>query len=261
MAILMSKISKGTRMDQIYIPKTRAPGFEVGETVLIKPALQKVKPKPYYRNISYLEPIKIAIIEEILNYFEHLDNIIITGSFLEKGYDFEDIDVILITDKKIDNQNAEIHFKSTLGISVHVISMNFKVLLSGLSTDPLFQMLLSKFVSKKRVIAKTKNRVNYKLLDLHLLKSKTLMGNFDFLTGKEKYKMTRNLIAIMLFMNNKEISAEIINNKINGYFEYGAVKKIKENLVKKDFLIKYEKIYNNLFKRILAGIKNDSKPE
>ena len=116
MVILMSKISKGTRMDQIYIPKTRAPGFEIGETMLIKPALQKIKPKPYYYNISYLEPIKNVMIEEILNYFEHIDNIIITGSFLEKGYDFEDIDIILITDKKTDNQNIERYFKSALGM-------------------------------------------------------------------------------------------------------------------------------------------------
>ena len=259
MVELISRISKGTRMDQIYIPKARAPGFELGEIVLIKPALQKIKPKPYYYNISYLEPIKNVIIEEILNYFEHVDNIIITGSFLEKGYDFEDIDVILVTDKKTDNQNIERHFKSTLGISVHIISMNFRVLIKGLNTDPLFQTLLSKFVSKKRVIFKTKNEVNYKLLDLHLLKSKTLMDNFDFSTGKEKYKMTRNLIAIMLFMNNKEISTETINNKINEYFGHDAIKKIKENMVKKDFLIKYRRIYDNLFKQILAGIKNGSK--
>lgn len=246
-------------MDQIYISKERLPGFEVGTTVLIKPIIEKMKTKPLYYNISNIEPTKVIIIEEILNYFEYIDNVIITGSFLEKGFDFEDIDVILITDKKIDNSNTEIRFKKRFGINVHIISMDFKTLLKGINTDPLFQLMLSKFVSKKRVIFKTKNKINYKLLDLHLLKSKALIDNFDFLAGKEKYKMTRNLFAISLFMDNKKINTEVIDNKINEHFGKNTVKNIKENLVEKDFLNKYKSSYNRIFNKILDGIKNGSK--
>ena len=186
---------------------------------------------------------------------------IITGSFLEAGFDFKDIDVLLITDKKMENGNINSHFEGKFGISIHTIPISFKSILKGLATDPLFQMMLSKFVSKERVIFKIKNEVNYKLLDLHLLKSKSLIGNFDFLPGKEKYKLTRNLIAIGLFIENKKISMETINNKIESYFGKGIIKNIKENLLDKDFLNKYKKLYNEIFKMLLDGIKNGSKQE
>jgi len=259
MVELISKISKGTRMDQIYIPKERSPGFETGTPVLIRPVLEKAKINPFYYNVDNIEPIKNIIIEEFLNYFEHLDNVIITGSFLEKGFEFEDIDVILITNKKFDNKKIERYFKVKFGFNIHIISINFKTLLKGISTDPLFQMLVSKFVSKRRVILKIKNKINYKLLDLHLLKSELLITNFYFLAGREKYKITRNLFAIKFFMDNKKISAETIDNEINNYFGKNTVVNIKENLLGKDFLNKYKKLYNELFKKILNGIKNGSK--
>ncbi|MBI4452601.1 hypothetical protein HY637_04170 [Candidatus Woesearchaeota archaeon] len=259
MVELISRISKGTRMDQIYIPKERMPGFELGATVLIKPVLEKAKPKPYYYKVDSLEPIKNIIVAEILNYFEDFDNVIITGSFLEKGFDFKDIDVLLTTDKKIDAKSIENHFEKKFGIGLHVIAIGFKPLIRGLNTDPLFQMMLSKFVSKGRVLFKTKNEVNYKLLDLHLLESKALIDNFDFLAGHEKYKLTRNLIAIKLFMENKKISPEAVDAEIDNYFGKEAVINIKENLLDREFLKKYKELHNKIFNDILAGIKNGSK--
>ena len=177
MVELISRISKGTRMDQIYIPKERIPGFELGATVMIKPVLEKAKPKPYYFKVTNLEPIKNIVIEEILNYFEQLENVLITGSFLEKGFGFGDIDVLLITNGKIGNDNIESHFEREFGIKFHITTIAFKSLLKGLSTDPLFQMMLSKFVSGKRVIFRVINDINCKLLDLHLLKYLPLLYN------------------------------------------------------------------------------------
>ncbi len=246
-------------MDQIYIPKERVPGFELGTVVLVKPVLEKAKPKPHYYNVSNLEPIKNTVIAEILNYFEQLENVIITGSFLEKGFDFEDIDVLLITDIKTDTGKFESHFEREFGIKLHIIVIGHKPLIKGLSTDPLFQMMLTKFVSKKRVIFKIKNEINYKLLDLHLLESKALIDNFDFLLGNEKYKLTRNLIAIKLFMEDKKISIDAVTSEIDNYFGEGMVKNIKENLLNKEFLNNYRRLYNKLFKEILNGIKNDLK--
>lgn len=261
MVELISKISKGTRMDQIYIPKERIPGFELGATVLIKPVLEKAKPKPYYYKVRGLEPIKNEVIGEILNSFEQFENVIITGSFLEKGFDFKDIDVLLITEKKMETDNINYHFEREFGIKLHIIIIGYKPLLKGLNTDPLFQMMLSKFVSKERVIFKIKREINYKLLDLHLLESKSLIDNFDFLPGKEKFKLTRNLITINLFIDNKKISVETVHSEIENYFGKGTIKNIKENLLDKEFLNKYTKLYDKIFKKILSEIKNDSKQE
>ncbi len=257
--VLIGKISRGSRMDQVYIPKERVPGFEVGATVLIQPVVEKAKPALYYYGIKYLEPVKVAIIEDVFSYLKHADNVIVAGSFIEEGFDFEDIDVIVVTEESIDGKSIESHFKIALGIKAHIIALNFKTLLKGISTDPLFQMLTGKFVSRERVIFKTKNVINYKLLDLHLLKSELLITNFYFLTGREKYKFVRNLFAIILFLDENAISSESVDKEINRCFGKNSIRNIKENLVDKSFLAKYKKLYENMFRRIMKGVKNGPK--
>jgi hypothetical protein len=141
-------------------------------------------------------------------------------------------------------------------LKFHIIPLDYPALLKGLETDPLYQAMLSKYIAKKRLIFRYKNKINYKVLDLHLLKSKPLIENFDYLTGNQKYDMTRNLIAIFLFLNNKRISNEIIDAIIKKLFKEKSIN-IKQNLIDKiRFLKEYKKLYNNLFEKILKGIEN-----
>ncbi len=266
MVMLVSKISRGTVMDQIYIPKRRAPGLEAGTLVVVEPALLKAaeKPKLNYCRIEYLAPIKIAIIERIFEYFEHMaeaDNVLVAGSFLEPGFEFEDVDVVAISEKKIDASRIEKALSTESGLKVHVIAIGFKTLLKGISTDPLFEMLVSRFVSRKRVIFRIKREIHFKLLDLHLLKSNILTDSFEFLSGKEKYKLTRNMIALSLFLSGRKLNVEAVNSEIEKHFGKDIPKLIKENMVGRAFLAKYKSLYNKLFDRIMAGVRNDSKQE
>jgi len=263
---IIAKISKGSNMDQIYIPKIRY-GLNVGEYVIIKP-LKEEKPieRLYFRNINNIEPMKLEIIKEIIKIIDkniENENIIITGSFLDKGFNFNDIDIIVITaeigkkEKNIDNIKEKIIEKINIGS--HILILNNKILLDGLSKDPLYLLMLSRCISKKRFIYKIKKRVNYKLLDLHLLKSKILINNFDFLNGDEKYYSLRNMIAISFFLENKKINKNSIEKEIKRIFSLD-INKIKQNLInKQDFIKKYKLIYNGVYKKILSGIKNDTK--
>ena len=250
-------------MDQVYIPKKRI-GFDIGSYVVLKP-LEEEKhiEKPFFYNIKYLEPVKINIIEEIFRTVEGLvefDNIIITGSFIEEGFKFNDIDVIIVSEEKIDTDHIEEILKSRIGAEFHVISITNKALLKGISTDPLYEAILSKCAARKRFIYKIKPRINYKLLDLHILKSRQLIENFDFLTGDEKYEMTRNLIAIKQFIEGKRITKEEIDSDINKIFGSKTVQNLKNNMIsKRDFIIKYKKIYKNIHDKILKGIEDESK--
>lgn len=247
-------------MDQIYLPKSRPPGFAAGDFVEIIPTKRK-KASFYTYNLHYLEPIKSPIKDEIFDYFKAVDNVLITGSFLEKGFKFEDIDVVLIDGNKVENHWEE-YFKERLGINLHLISLDRKSLLEGLKTDPLFQMMMSRYLSKKREIFRYKNEPNYKLLDLHLLKSKELLAGFEVLVGKEKYDLTRNLIAIRLFLKNKKLSWELIDQEINRLFGDKTSDQLKENLIKKKaFLKKFKEVYNQTFSQIIEGIKNESEPK
>jgi len=245
-------------MDQVYLPKLRPPGFAVGDAVEIIPT-KKRKRIIYTHNVHYLEPIKNVINNEIFDYFEHLDNVIITGSFLEEGFGFNDVDVLLLGDGTTD-KSWEQYFKESLGIHVHFINLNRKALLKGLSTDPLFQMMMSKYIAKKREIFKFKVEFNYKLLDLYLLKSKVLFDGFDILTGKEKYDLVRNVFAIKLFLDNRKLETKIVDEKIGKLFGEGIVGKLKKNMVEKEsFLKKFKKAYDQTFDRIMRGVNSEPK--
>ncbi len=248
-------------MDQIYISKQRTPGFEIGESVLIKPIrLNKEGIKLFYNNIKSIEPVKIIIIKEIFKYLSYADNVIITGSFLEKGFNFKDIDVILVDNKNASLDKIKNDLIRILGLEIHIIHVNYKDLFRGLIMDPLFNLMLSKFISMKRVIFKRKKQINYKLLDLYLLESKLLIDNYDLLSGNNKYKSIRNLFAISLFLDDKELSLTFVNSEIDEYFGEGSVVRIKENMLDKDiFSKKYQLFYNKVFKKIIKGIENEQK--
>ncbi|MBI5392852.1 hypothetical protein HZA96_03190 [Candidatus Woesearchaeota archaeon] len=260
---IISKISKGSKMDQIYIPRNRY-GMQIGSYVVIRPFIeQKIKKKPYLYNISSIEPIKMKIIEELFDFVDRkinkYDNIIITGSFLDKGFTFNDIDIIVISDENVNTANMKKEVEKLLGIKADILSLDNRSLIAGLSTDPLYQTMLSKCVAKRRFIYKIQKKINYKLLDLHLLKSEIVIDNFDTLTGREKYYYTRNMIAIYLFLHFKKITRELIDNEIKRMFNIDDISLIKENLVnKKRFLYKYKNIYGCIFKRIMKRIRENA---
>lgn len=259
---LVSKVSKGSKMDQVYLPKNRE-DLVIGSYVVVK-SLETVQKeiKPYFYGIRYIEPVKIKIINEIFKIIEKevkFDNVIITGSFLERGFKFNDIDIIVVSDNNINNKHIEEVLKNKIGAESHVIIISNKALGEGFSTDPLYKLMLTKCVSRNRFIYNLKQKINYKLLDLHLLKSKLLIDNFEILNGDEKYELVRNLIAIWLFIDKKEITKDKVDLAINKVFGNKTVEKLKENMVKKDFLVKYTRIYRDIQNKILKSIENESK--
>jgi len=263
---LIGKISKGSKMDQVYIPKNRT-GMNTGEYVIITPLGKRIEEgkksvfKPYFYNLKKIEPIKLQIIEEIFSIIEKdtekgVENIIITGSFLDPGFKFNDIDLLIINEEKVNIEILKEKIEKTIGIKAHLIFLDNKTLGLGLSTDPLYSLMLSKCLSKKRIILKIKRKINYKLLDLHLLKSKNLIDNFDILNGDEKYYLALNMISIFLFIQNKKLSKELVNHEIEKLLNI-SIKELKENLIdKQDFIKKYKEIYSKTFNLIMEGIKN-----
>ena len=252
-------------MDQIYIPKNRS-GFDIGNYVIIKPVILeesvKIAEKPYFYGIKELEPIKIRVIEEVFSIIRKLsnskiDNIIITGSFLDKGFKFNDIDILFISDSKVNTNILKEQVEKLTGIKAHFIELNNKELAKGLASDPLYQSMISRCISIKRIIYNLEQRdVNYKLLDLHLLKSKVVLDAFDSLTGEEKYYHVRNVISIMLFITNKKPAKEHVDNKIKEIFNINDVNKIKNNILdKEEFIKNFKKVYNQTFNLILKNIK------
>lgn len=254
--MIISKVSKGSVMDQIYIPKRRA-ALPVGSYVIIKPieAVDK-QVQPSYYNIRYIEPIKVQIIKEIFKAIE-ADNVVITGSFLDKGFRFNDADVLIITEDELDQAVIKENIKESTGVECHLIAISNNAIIKGLETDPLYRVMLSRCVSKSRFIYKVKPKINYKILDLHLLKSSLLIDNFEALTGNEKYDLVRNFVSIYLFEKGKRVTKDSVDSAINHIFGDKAVESLKNNTIGKNFLSKYKEIYLKTQKKILDSIKNE----
>ena len=263
---IIGKVSKGSKMDQIYIPKNRV-GFAIGNYVVIKPLETEREEKPieklYFYGVKELEPLKLEIVHEVLRIIDksigNYGNILITGSFLEEGFYFNDIDIFIVSDDKINQEPIKKNIEGKTGIKGHILILSNKELAKGLETDPFYQMMLSRCVAQKRFLYKTKQTIDYKLLDLHLLKSKTLLDNFDILSGKEKHDLARNAIAIYLHLKKKKVTVDSVNKEIRKTFSVD-VQEIKDNVLdKKAFLKKYKLIYDKSFVTILKGIGHGSK--
>ena len=253
---IISRVSRGSKMDQVYLPKNRF-GLDIGSYVVVKQLEEeKTEEKLYFYDIEHIEPIKLDIIKKIIKIIDekHIyENAIFTGSFLDNGFNFNDIDIILIGENK---PAIREEIERRIGIKAHIIFIDNKSLNKGLSTDPIYQMMLSRCIAKKRFIYNLKNEINYKILDLHLLKSKTLIDNFDILDGNEKYYLTRNLISILIYINGGKISKKIVDNKIKKKFGADA-KEIKQNILDKNkFIKKYREIYKKTFDELMRLIKN-----
>ena len=247
-------------MDQIYLPKNRV-GFNIGSYVKITPleGINKTE-KPFFYNIKEIEPIKLEIINKIftiLNKILKIDNIIITGSFIEKGFNFKDIDVIIITEEKIEESVIKAKIEKELAIDVHVVIFNKESFLKALKINPIWRIMINKSVSSKRLSPLPKEEIDYRYLDAQAIKSELLIINFDYSTGKEKYKSLRNITAIALFIKSKYLSKESIDREIEKTFNL-KVEDIKNNLVDRVFLKKYKKFYKKLMDGI---IKNAAKQE
>lgn len=252
---LIGRVSKGSVMDQIYLPKQR-PGMPVGSYVLIKPALQaSLLQKPVLYGIRKIEPLKIEITKRIFALIEekiNCENIIITGSFVKQGFRFKDIDILIVTnEKKVKDKELAAFIGQDIGVKLHILILTGKELSLGIARDPLYAMMLSRCIAKKRFTYHLQERIiKPQLLDLHLLKSKLVFYNLDHISGDDLYYLIRNMVAVTLFLKGK-VSIEQVENKIKHIFGVSEEKIRRKELEKRMFLRKYKEFYDATFKSIL----------
>ncbi len=251
---IIAKVSKGTVMDQIYLPKQRS-GFPVGSYVLIKPALERPEVgKPLLYGTKKIEPIKIDMAKRIfalINRALDCSNIIVTGSFAKAGLKFKDIDILVVSEeKKMPEKELTAQVEQETGVPAHVLFLTDKELSLGAARDPLYMMMLSRCIAQKRFTYHLQKRIiDYKLLDLDLLGSKTVFYSFDFMSGDDIYYAVRNMVAVALFMVGK-ISAAKVEKEIQHIFSPEEDIR-RKSINKREFLKKYKEFYEKTFSQIL----------
>ncbi|MBU2639455.1 MAG: hypothetical protein KKG75_01970 [Nanoarchaeota archaeon] len=251
---IISKISKGSKMDQIYIPKNRT-GLNIGSYVkIVQIEEEKQVIKPYFYDIKEIEPVKLEIIDKIFKIINY-GAIIITGSFLEKGFNFKEIDILIITEDKI---NVEKKIKDEIKIDVHIVYMTEEEFKRALTIDPIWRLMLKRCISNKRLQPLPKTKPDFRYLDIQIIKSNQLIGNFNYLNGKEKYKLTRNLMAIYLFLKSKNLSKKKIDEEIEKKFKID-IEDLRDNIVSKDFLRRYKNFYSKFENEIIKNAAKQKK--
>ncbi|PIN89638.1 hypothetical protein COU57_05760 [Candidatus Pacearchaeota archaeon CG10_big_fil_rev_8_21_14_0_10_32_14] len=208
-------ISKGSRFNQIYIPKKLEHSFEVGDIVEVKIIEKKVR-LFYSKSIKHLTPFKENIIKRIfaeINQFKEIKQIFVIGSFLTKNEDYNDLDILVVLrDEKINEKLVEKriyeHLVQSLQLKYHLIIIKESILNNLIKKCPLTRSMLYNFVSNN----------NFELTDEMVIdKNHTkflLMMPEDTLKVKVAsrvlYDSIRRLITIQRFLDKKDsIPSEI----------------------------------------------------
>ena len=260
---LIKKISKGARFNQIYLQKNEGIGFEPGKSVVISPLEDIIVKEPeifeYKVKLESLKREIVKLVFKIVDRYGYYDNIIITGSFLEEGFNFEDIDIIIINPKSIEKDRLKDSIEQNTGINPHLILIDSESFNKGIKRDPLFMLMVDRYVSSKRTIFRKDRELNYRLLDIHLLKNKNLIDGYDLFSIKQRKKLLRDFISIKLFSENREVTIKNIEKETNRLFGKDIIENLfyyGNNEEKHEFIAKLKKEFNKLEKYIL---KNASK--
>jgi hypothetical protein len=262
---LIKKISKGSRFNQIYLQKNEGIGFEPGKSVVITPLEGIIAKEPaifeYNVKLESLKKEIVKLIFKIIDSYGHYDNIIITGSFLDKGFNFEDIDIIIINPKNMEKEKLKNSIEENTGIKPHLILIDSESFNRGIRRDPLFRLIIDRYVSAKRTIFRKDREINYKLLDIYLLKNKNLIEGYDLFSIKQRKKLLRDFISIKLFSENKEVTIKNIEKEINKLFSKDIIENLfyyGNNEEKHEFIAKLKKEFNKLEKHILKNVSKQA---
>lgn len=207
------KISKGSRFNQVYIPKNMEKIFEVGDIVRVELVEKNVQ--VFCSKNTKMSEFKEKLAREIFSFlskFEEISQIFLVGSFITQKVDYRDID-LLISVKG--NKNIETYIYSKLidkfNLKFHVIIIPEEGLVRLIETCPLTRSMFYSYASNKefKMPARRidKNHIKFLLMmPEDLLKIKASSRTF--------YDNIRRLVTIEKFLDGDELSAEKINAQL-----------------------------------------------
>lgn len=242
-AKFIHKVSKGSRFNQIYIPKEMNGVFGIGDIVEIKLVSKRLN-FHYSTSLEKLSDYKENLVKEIFSFlsnFKEITQIFIIGSFLTNKIDYNDLDILIIADKDIEERVYN-DLIDKFNIKFHLIVIPQERFEYLKNFCPLTRSMLSYFVSNREFVLSLKNK-----LDINHIKF-LLMAPEDLLkvniTSKAYYDNIRRLIAIELFIEDKTLDIIEINNTLTRLLGQSLFSSIKNNEM-------IEKVQIELLRRII----------
>lgn len=254
MITFTKEVSKGSRFNQVYIPKSLSEVIEAGDIVEVK-LIRKVKEDFYTNRTLQLSDFKQRLIKDIFNVLKQYPQIqqaYIVGSFLTKIVGYDDIDLMLVVDKEDEAFEKELDKKltTTFNQRFHILLYTREKLQRALERCPITRSMFTSCVSNKPVLSLTK-----RIIDINYLKY-LLMFPEDLLEvelpGKPVYGALRKIVTIYRFLEKKPLYAPDIEKEL--LTQLG--KKLVERLISNATLHKREFVeIRSFLRRKIRSIK------
>lgn len=236
------RVSKGTSFNQIYIPKSAEKLFKAGVLVEVK----LIENPVFYSNGLKLNEFKKKLIQEIITAiqeFKEIEQATITGSFLTSNADYNDIDIILVSEKDLSEEAYNL-LTEKFSLKFHVIALNKESFDKLIKIDPLTRSMFYYYASTESIQLPKKEIDKTHLKFLLMFPEDILALNIK---PRTYYDSLRRLIAIERFLKNQdenplrtleEMKASLGNElfqalKQNEPLEKEAITKVKAILSKK----------------------------
>ncbi len=257
----LHRVSKGSRYNQIYIPREMENEFGVGDAVEVR--LIERKPEIFVHKAK-LTNFKEMLIKEIFKFlekFKEIEQIFVVGSFLLEKTSYRDIDLVLLTKneeyEEFDNKINE-KISEEFNLKFHIISGEKNGLIEDLKFSPMMRSMFSHFTSNKKFEV-PKERIIEKNNILLVLMAPEDLINYDLEDSRLYYNSLRKLFITERFLNNEEedivkayedIKKEIGDKLFEEIRKYEYISKKDKEKIRKVIAVKLKKL-----KRTINGKK------
>ena len=257
----MHYVSKGSRFNQIYIPKEFEEGFDVGDKVEVR-LIEKSRKLYYSKNIERLSKFKEEIIKEIFKAVEKfsVSQVFVFGSFLTKKLDYNDIDILVIADKRDKKLEGVIfnELSENINFKFHVLLIDSKRFSDLLEICPLTRSMMHYYVSNKGFEWLSRIRVDRDHLRFLMMMPEDLLR--IRVESRIYYDSLRRLGSIEMFLKGREIDPLKIDEgvrKLVGESIYDLIN--KNGVLSKDLERKLRKLIKSSLLYIQRILKDGEK--
>ncbi|MEK6812631.1 MAG: hypothetical protein AABX86_00785 [Nanoarchaeota archaeon] len=197
------RISKGSRFNQIYVPASMNEVFEVGDLVEVR--LIEKKTKIYTSCNIQLSAFKKKLINQILSILQRITGIeqsFIVGSFLTSKTDYNDIDILLISNKDCEKEVYS-RLMTKFDLKFHVLVIPEERFQRLIKICPLTRSMLYYFVSHKHFSLPATTEIDKQHLEFLLMMPEDLLEIKA--NSRAYYDSWRRLLAIERFLKGEAI--------------------------------------------------------
>lgn len=211
----------------------------------------------YFPSHLKLPEFKEKIVQETFKFLSNhgYRHCFVVGSFLSRGVDYQDIDVVLIGQEQT---TIGKELEEYMGLKFHLLFFGEKKLTELLGICPLTRLMFSRYLSSAETeLNKKRRKINIPHLEYLLMMPEDLLEISP--NSKIFYDNTRRLVAIERFLKGEEENIEKLNKEVALLLGERLAFRLKENqeinkenlhFIRRVFLEKIKKI-----KGILHGKK------